>query len=131
MVPEIEMLQFIGTVVVFGCVAAGFLLSGGNLLLLWHPTEVLIIVGAAFGAFLTSNPMKVVKASFSGALAMFKKKQQEKIEGLTGYFEFMRLDFPAQVYFEGEMYQSAAHAYNAARTTDPVIRRRVQKAPTL
>lgn len=65
------------------------------------------------------------------AMAMFKKKQQEKIEGLTGYFEFMRLDFPAHVYFEGEMYQSAAHAYNAARTADPVIRRRVQKAPTL
>jgi hypothetical protein len=47
---------------------------------------------------------------------MFKKKQQEKIEGLAGYFEFMRLDFPAQVYHEGEMYQTAAHAYNAART---------------
>lgn len=28
------------------------------------------------------------------AMAMFKKKQQEKIEGLNGYFEFMRLDFP-------------------------------------
>jgi chemotaxis protein MotA len=80
MVPEIEMLQFIGTVVVFGCVAAGFLLSGGNLLLLWHPTEVLIIVGAAFGAFLTSNPLKIVKASFSGALALFKKPRYGKGE---------------------------------------------------
>ena len=65
------------------------------------------------------------------AMAMFKKKQQEKIEGLTGYFEFMRLDFPAQVYFEGEMYSTAAHAYNAARTQDPLSRRRIQKAPTL
>ncbi len=59
------------------------------------------------------------------AMAMFKKKQQEKIEGLNGYFEFMRLDFPAQVYFEGELYQTAAHAYNAARSSDPTIRRRV------
>lgn len=62
---------------------------------------------------------------------MFKKKQAERIEGLTGYFEFMRPDFPAPVYFEGEVYQTAAHAYNAARTADPMIRRRVQKAPTL
>lgn len=29
------------------------------------------------------------------AIRMFKQKQLEKIEGLTGYFEFMRLDFPA------------------------------------
>jgi hypothetical protein len=62
---------------------------------------------------------------------MFKKKQAERIEGLSGYFEFMRPDFPSQVYFEGEVYQTAAHAYNAARTSDPMIRRRVQKAPTL
>jgi hypothetical protein len=43
----------------------------------------------------------------------------------------MRLDFPAQVYYEGELYQTAAHAYNAARSSDPTIRRRIQKAPTL
>ena len=35
------------------------------------------------------------------------------------------------MYFEGEIYQTAAHAYNAARSSDPTIRRRVQKAPTL
>lgn len=43
----------------------------------------------------------------------------------------MRLDFPAQVYFAGEVYASAAHAYNAARASDPLIRKRIQKAPTL
>jgi predicted NAD-dependent protein-ADP-ribosyltransferase YbiA (DUF1768 family) len=43
----------------------------------------------------------------------------------------MRLDFPAQVYFEGEVYQTAAHAYHAARSSDPTVRRRIQKAPTL
>jgi hypothetical protein len=62
---------------------------------------------------------------------LFKKKQAEKIEGLTGYWEFMRLDFPAQVYFEGEIYQTAAHSYHAARTSSEQIRKRVQKAPTL
>ena len=65
------------------------------------------------------------------AKLLFKKKQLEKIEGFSGYFEFMRPDFPAQVYFEGELYASAAHAYNAARAQDPIVRKRIQKAPTL
>ena len=38
------------------------------------------------------------------AKIMFKKKQMEKIEGFKDYFEFMRLDFPAQVFFEGDIY---------------------------
>lgn len=65
------------------------------------------------------------------AKMMFKKKQMEKIEGLTGYFEFMRPDYQAQVYFEGQLYQTAAHAYSAARSSDPQVRKRIQKAPTL
>ena len=42
------------------------------MLALWHPTEVLIIVGSALGAFFTSNPTKIVKASFAGAIAVIK-----------------------------------------------------------
>jgi chemotaxis protein MotA len=65
-------IQVIGSVVVLVCVIGGFILEGGHLLALWHPTEVLIIVGSALGAFFTSNPTKIVKASFSGALAVIK-----------------------------------------------------------
>lgn len=64
-------------------------------------------------------------------MLLFKKKQLDKIEGLTGYFEYMRSDFPAQVYYEGEIYSTAAHAYNAAKTDEVHIRKRIQKAPTL
>jgi chemotaxis protein MotA len=64
------MLQIIGSVVVVGCVLGGFVLEGGHLLALWHPTEILIIVGAALGAFMTSNPPKVSKAAFTQALAI-------------------------------------------------------------
>lgn len=74
------MLQIVGSVVVFGCVIVGFLLGGGHLLLLWHPTEVLIICGAAFGAFLISNPLKVVKASFAGALSLPKGPRYKREE---------------------------------------------------
>ena len=66
------MLLIVGTLVVLLCVLMGFVLGGGNLLALWHPTEILIICGAAFGAFVISNPLKVVKASFAGALGMLK-----------------------------------------------------------
>ncbi len=61
-----DMLQIIGSIVVVGCVLGGFVAEGGHILALWHPFEVLIIVGSAFGAFLISNPMKVVKTSFTG-----------------------------------------------------------------
>jgi len=43
----------------------------------------------------------------------------------------MHNDFPAPVYYQGEMYKTASHAFNAARATDPILRRRIQKAPTL
>ena len=43
----------------------------------------------------------------------------------------MRADYHAQVYFEGEIYPTSAHAYYAAKTIDPNIRRRIMKAPTL
>ena len=69
---ECKVIQIVGSVVVVLCVVGGFMLEGGKLLALWHPTEVLIIVGAALGAFFTSNPMKVIKASFSEAIAVVK-----------------------------------------------------------
>ncbi|HET9108358.1 MAG TPA: flagellar motor stator protein MotA [Steroidobacteraceae bacterium] len=72
------MLLIVGSVVVLGCVVVGFLMGGGHLLLLWHPTEVLIICGSAFGAFLISNPMKVVKSAAAGVLALPKGPRYER-----------------------------------------------------
>jgi chemotaxis protein MotA len=68
----LKVIQVVGSVVVVLCVVGGFMLEGGKLLALWHPTEILIIVGAALGAFLTSNPLKIVKAAFSEAIALVK-----------------------------------------------------------
>jgi chemotaxis protein MotA len=62
----------IGTVVMLGSVLGGFMMGGSSLLLLWHPLEVVVICGAALGAFMTSNPLKVVKASFGGAIGLLK-----------------------------------------------------------
>jgi chemotaxis protein MotA len=66
------MIQVLGSIIVLASVLGGFILEGGHVLALWHPTEILIIVGAALGAFLTSNPPKVSKLAFQGAIALPK-----------------------------------------------------------
>jgi chemotaxis protein MotA len=95
------MIQIIGSVVVVGCVLGGFLLEGGHLLLLWHPTEILIIVGAAFGAFLTSNPLKVVKQAFADAIS-FPKGARYKREDYVALLKLL-YDILMKIRKEGVM----------------------------
>jgi chemotaxis protein MotA len=61
-----------GSIVVLVSVLGGFLMEGGQLLALWHPSEIIIIVGAALGAFMTSNTPKVAKQAFVGAFGLIK-----------------------------------------------------------
>src|SRR3954452_14966956 len=77
------MVQIIGSIVVLGCVIGGYLLEGGNLLALWHPTEILIIVGAALGAFMTSNPPKLSKLAFKQALSIHKGPHYKREDYVT------------------------------------------------
>ncbi|MCK7546873.1 flagellar motor stator protein MotA [Marinobacter koreensis] len=64
------MLLIIGSIVVVACVLGGFTLHGGNLMVLWQPTEVLIIFGAALGSFVIANPMHTVKEVFSKGMRL-------------------------------------------------------------
>lgn len=73
-----------GAVIVFGCVFGGFVLSGGHLLALWHPTELLVIGGAALGAFVISNPAKLIKKVFKGFSSLFKGSRYNKKLYLDG-----------------------------------------------
>ena len=66
------MFAIIGSVVVLLCVVGSFIVEGGSVLLLWHPAEVVTICGAALGAFLISNPIKVVKNAFGASLGLVK-----------------------------------------------------------
>jgi chemotaxis protein MotA len=77
----------IGTLVVLGSVLGGFAMGGSSLLLLWHPLEIVVIIGAALGAFMISNPMKVIKASFSGALGLVKGPRYGRAE----YIQLLKL----------------------------------------
>ncbi len=54
----------IGMVIVVACVLGGYVLAHGEVMALWQPYEVLIICGAAFGAFVISNPGHVIKGTF-------------------------------------------------------------------
>jgi chemotaxis protein MotA len=68
----------IGFVVVMGCVLGGFVISGGHVLALWHPSELLVIFGAAMGAFIISNPMKVIKKVGKDFGVLFKGSKYNK-----------------------------------------------------
>jgi chemotaxis protein MotA len=62
----------LGFLVVFGSVIGGFVIAGGNLFVLLHIAEYIIICGAAFGAVLIANPISVVKKMFSESIALLK-----------------------------------------------------------
>ncbi|HEV2698120.1 MAG TPA: flagellar motor stator protein MotA [Terriglobales bacterium] len=66
------MFAIIGIIVVFGAVAAGYLMEHGNLKVLLQPAELLIIGGAAGGTVLIANPLHVLKQILSGITGVFK-----------------------------------------------------------
>lgn len=53
----------IGYIIVVASVIGGFVLSGGHVAALMQPLEVLMIGGAAIGAFFVGNTPKAVKAT--------------------------------------------------------------------
>jgi chemotaxis protein MotA len=101
------MTVIIGAVVVLGTVLGGYLMHGGNLLLLNQPAEFVIIGGAAIGTMIVSTPTHVLKQmaaqikglfapgpgrkEFSTLLAMlyqlFRQAQQGGIMSLETHIE--------------------------------------------
>jgi chemotaxis protein MotA len=76
------MIVIIGFIVVTGAIAGGYLMEHGNLAVLFQPAEVVIIFGAAFGAFLIASPMKVVKSTMSGTIKVLTNKPNMKADYL-------------------------------------------------
>ena len=56
------MLIIIGLVIVLGSVVGGYLMAGGNLLVLNQPSEFVVIGGAAIGSLVISTPSTVLKS---------------------------------------------------------------------
>jgi chemotaxis protein MotA len=72
------MFAIIGIVVVFGAVIAGFLMEKGHLLVLFQPSEMVTILGAAAGTLLIANPIHVVKEMIAGVLGAFGSSKYSK-----------------------------------------------------
>ncbi len=82
---------FVGIIVVFIMVFGGFLIAGGNMSIIIKaaPLEMMIIGGAALGAYIIGNPMKIIKLGFKlGIKAMTAKGPQK-----TDYLELLQLLF--------------------------------------
>ncbi len=65
--------KLIAILLIFASLLGGYAMEGGKLVSLWHPAELIIILGMALGAFLASTPVAVwlrtlmfLKRYFSG-----------------------------------------------------------------
>src|SRR5271154_6296100 len=67
-----SLFPIVGILVVLGCIAGGYLMEKGNLLVLMQPAELLIIGGAAIGTVLIGNPPYILKSIVSSLVAVFK-----------------------------------------------------------
>ena len=62
----------IGYVIIMASVFGGFVLAGGHVAALFQPLELLMIGGAAVGAFFVGNDMKSIKATIKALPTLFK-----------------------------------------------------------
>ncbi len=83
------MLVIVGYLVVCGSVFGGFVLAGGHLTALFQPVELLMIGGAAVGAFFVGNTSKAIKATLKALPSVLKG---------TGYSKAVYMDLMALMY---------------------------------
>jgi chemotaxis protein MotA len=81
------MFVIIGIISVIGGLLLGFILSGGNPMLLLQINEFIIIGSAAFGSLIIANPLPVIKKIISGAIGTLKGAKVNK----SAYIELMQL----------------------------------------
>lgn len=81
------MLVIVGYLIVIASVFGGFALAGGHLAALFQPVELLMIGGAALGAFFVGNNGKAIKATFKALPSLLKGSKYTK----TLYMELMVL----------------------------------------
>lgn len=83
------MLFIVGFITVIGCVIGGYVMHHGKLEVLWQPTEVIIIVGAAIGSFMIANPPKVAKACLKSLKYLLKGSPYKKAD----YVELLTMQY--------------------------------------
>ena len=81
------MLVIVGYLVVMASVFGGFAMAGGHLAALLQPIELLMIGGAAAGAFFVGNSSKAIKATLKALPTVFKGAKYTR----AMYMELMAL----------------------------------------
>jgi chemotaxis protein MotA len=81
------MLVLAGYLIVVASVFGGFALAGGHVAAMFQPIELLMIGGAAVGAFLIGNPMKTLRATAKALPSVMKNSKYTK----ELYLELMAL----------------------------------------
>lgn len=81
------MFAIIGIVVILGSVVGGYVLEQGNIHVLFQPIELLIIGGAAVGAFLISSTPKILSLVLKNIARIFSVKKYAK----SDYIEVLSL----------------------------------------
>lgn len=88
------MFVIIGWVLVTACVLGGYVALGGKLKVLYQPFELVIIGGSGVGAFITANPLPVLKkcgAGVGAALKGPKNKKDDYLELLSMMYVLFKL----------------------------------------
>jgi chemotaxis protein MotA len=85
------MFVIVGWLLAMVCIFGVYIFHGGNIQVVLHalPFEMITIFGAAMGAFLANNQMKVIKASVKGLGQCFKGSKFSKAR----YMELLALMF--------------------------------------
>ncbi len=85
------MFVIIGYVVALGCIFGGYMIAGGNMIVILKalPIEMMIIGGGALGAFIVNNQPKVLKATLAAVPAALKGSKHTK----DRYMQLMALQY--------------------------------------
>jgi len=81
------MFPIIGAVILLACIISGYLMEEGNLNVLVQPAELIIIGGAAVGAFIISATPRVFSLVLKGLASVLGGKSQSKAK----YLELLSL----------------------------------------
>ncbi len=93
----------VGMIVVLVCVFGAYAAHGGHLHVIWQPSEIIIIGGAAIGGFIVANPMSTIKLSIKMSLHAWIGKGPSKqhyldlLQMLFQLFQLFRKDGPQAV----------------------------------
>ena len=87
------MLLVVGAVIVLGAVLGGYLMHGGDVLVLNQPSEFIIIGGAAIGSLIIGTPGKVLKGLLAQLKGVFSRglSKADYLELLAMQYQLFRL----------------------------------------